>query len=351
MAGKFAHDIDELMTILTKYGGDITEASRQSGISRHTFNRRIPAYTRSQIRNGSPVSSEPLPPDDITDEELWQRTASDSKIKLKYAEAERIRKHKLKIIGPFAILWFGDPHLDDPHCNYEKVEEALALAQRNKAVLCANIGDSLNAWVGRLQAQYAHQTVTVSQALRLYKKFLNSVNWWLWLFGNHCLWDTGTGAMMKHLAAESPATALSEWDIKVDLELPNGRHLKINAAHNFKGNSKYNILHGLQVEALESGAEHDILVAGHHHNFGFACHEHPRNGRYYTLIRARGFKHNGQYERVNGFHDYKNGHCVMTVIDPDGSDAGFVTTFSDILKGESFLNHLRNEWQKKGKKK
>lgn len=332
----------------TYTANEIQEAIRQYG-SQEKAAAEL-GITRAKLRwimgkAVSPVTAEPLPPDDIPVEELVSRMVRDYTVKAKYHEAENNwRKHSLPIDGPFAIMWFGDPHLDDNACNWPVLMRDIAIAKSDPAILPANMGDTLNNWVGGLQKLYAHQNVSESRALKLYQWLLDEVPWWLWLFGNHCLWPTHNAGVMRQLALQGNPTALGEWNIKVALELPCGRQLKINAAHNFKGHSRFNKLHSLQLESMESGAEADIVIAGDHHVWATAQGEHEKNANIYNLIRARGYKGAGQYERMNGFGSMKYGHAVMTVIDPRREGPGFVTTFADAEYGALVLRLLREDY-------
>lgn len=335
MAGKNAYTDEQLIELLRTHGSAYA-ASRATGIKADTFKRR--GITIKTL----PVVAEPLPPDDIPVSEIIDRLTRDYEVKERFAKAEQVRTHRLKIKGPFALQWFGDPHMDDALCNWPQLKRDIAIAKSSEAILPCNMGDSLNNWVGSLQRLYAHQNVSESRALKLYEWFVAEVPWYLWLFGNHCLWPTRNSGVMQQIA-KTGASALADWAIKVNLELPNGRLLKIHAAHNFKGSSAFNVNHGLLKEALETGGEHDIVVAGDHHIWGTGKHEHPRTGKVFSLIRARGYKGSGEYEKMNGFRSQNHGHSVMTVINPDRDGPGYVQTFEDAELGADFLKFLRRK--------
>ncbi|CAB4164494.1 DNA binding HTH domain, Fis-type [uncultured Caudovirales phage] len=321
--------------------GNKEKAAKALGINPRTLKRYLNRY----LAQNPPVENiTELPPDDISADEIWERAKRDSAVKVKYLEAEAgWRKQKLKVKGPFGILFFGDPHLDDAHANFAKAEEHIAIANSSEAILSCNLGDTLNNWVGNLQRLYANQNMGATRALKIYEKFLNSVPWWLWIFGNHCLWPTANSGLMRKLATEGASIA-ADWCVKVDLELPNGKHLKINAAHNFKGSSRFNQNHALFVENLETGGEADIIVAGDHHVWQTDQVEHPKTGRYTTIIRARGYKLGGEYERMLGFKNQKEGHAVFVIVNPDAEGPAFVTAFADASYGARMLKLLRDDW-------
>lgn len=260
-------------------------------------------------------------------------------------KAENWRETRIKIEGPVGIIWFGDPHLDDNGCNISLVKRDLAIAKNTPGLLAANLGDTLNNWVGGLQKLYAHQDMGESRAMRIAKWFCDEVPWWLWIYGNHCLWPTANTNLMKYFACEASAIT-QDWQAKVQLKFPNGRIAKIHAAHNFKGHSKYNRLHGPMSQGLESGGEADLLIAGDKHCWALHQDEHEKNGRVYWTARARGYKFVDSYGEQLGFGSQTHGAAIVSIFDPEKDGPGFLTCFADAEEGAEFLKWKRRKYEK-----
>ncbi|MFP3443133.1 hypothetical protein R0K18_35895, partial [Pantoea sp. SIMBA_133] len=73
---------------------------------------------------------------------------------------------KVNETKPYAILAFGDPHLDDDGCAIPILRKHLDIASR-EGVYSINIGDTHNNWVGRLERLYAHQETSKNTGKRL----------------------------------------------------------------------------------------------------------------------------------------------------------------------------------------
>ena len=304
-------------------------------MSRTTLTRKLKAIDR-------PYSVKELPDGDLPIEDIISAKERHFEASISRKKAEMWRETSIKIKGPIGILWFGDPHLDDDGCNIKLVKRDLAIAQSSQAILPANLGDTLNNWVGGLQKLYAHQNMGESRAMRMAKWFCESAPWWLWVYGNHCLWPTSNTNLMKHFASEA-SSITQDWQARVQINFPNGRKSKIHAAHNFPGHSQYNKLHGAMKKAGKSPA--DLLIAGDKHCWALQQDEDAESGHVQWFARARGYKFIDSYGEQLGYDSQQYGAAIMSVYDPDKDGPGFLQCFADAEEGADFLKWKRSRWE------
>jgi hypothetical protein len=244
---------------------------------------------------------------------------------------------------PFAVVWFGDPHLDDPHCEWSALERDIAIASK-PGIYGACIGDLRNNWVGRLVRLYMDQHATHGDGHRLAEWFLRDcgVNWALNILGNHDLWNEGE--VIAGLVADK-AMYVAAWEARVEFRSANNKAAwRVHASHDFKGSSVYNKTHGALKQMMFSGAEAELYVCGHKHTFGYQAVEHDYTGRVSHIVRARGYKGHDMHAVTNGYPQGRMAQSVMTIFDPsETSPAKRVLTFFDTQAGEDYLAFLRRD--------
>lgn len=221
---------------------------------------------------------------------------------------------------PFAVLWWGDPHIDSNGANWPLIREHAQLAQ-HPGVYSANIGDTLDNWPSgsRLMALYAHSDTSVETAHKLARWFIreSGIRWLVWLFGNHDSWIGHTSSdWVRELGGSK--IAFEDWGAQFVICCPGGAEFRIWAAHDFPGHSMYNTLHGGQKAAMMK-AEADLYVCGHKHCWAIHREENAERGFTYSIIRARGYKHIDSYADKLGYASQRHGSSVLTVFDPENS--------------------------------
>lgn len=250
--------------------------------------------------------------------------------------------------GPFVVVFFGDPHLDDNHCNWPLLKEHVALASRPH-VYGVCVGDKANNWVGRLMREYAEQHVTKSDARRLAHWYLSGcgVNWLFHVLGNHDAWNEGE-TIYDLLNVDGHYFV--NWDARVELRA-GGDKWRIQVAHDFKGTSIYNKTHGPSRAAMFSGGA-ELYVCGHKHCFGTQSFEIEETGRVVHAVRARGYKDFDTYALTNGFPQGTAGSAVAALFWPGAKDAGArITTFADPKIAVAVLESLHEMKAAKSKSK
>ncbi len=284
-----------------------------------------------------------LPDDDIPVSELVDTMVRRFTRRKAHHDAKKWRRFAVPVDGPYAIMFWGDPHLDDNGCDWATLRAHTELARSTQAMFCVNIGDTTNNWAGRLAHLWSESDTSAATSKKLVKWFLNDagVPWFLWVTGNHDLWNGPVG--VDALERFKPHwVAMEEWGAKVTLESPNGGEFRLHVAHDFPGHSQWNPLHGPQKQALWGDWAH-VLVAGHKHNWALAASEHPHRNTLYWLARVKGYKAMDSYSEKLGFGAQGHGHSAVAVVDPAARGTGHVTVFAEPYEAAEFLAFKRRK--------
>lgn len=325
--------------------GSINKAALELGISRSAAQDAVKRHIKRLEESSSPSvpTADELPPGDIDIEEVIALQEKRFVARKANADAKRWRKFHVPISGPYALMFVGDPHVDDNGCNWPLLKAHCKLAAETEGVYAINIGDSTNNWSGRLARLWAEQDTSASTAKAMASWLLNKsgMPWFMWLHGNHDMWDGPVGAAWFE-AKKPHYVSMEDWQAKFTLVSPNGHELRVWAAHNFKGNSIWNNMHGLERAAqMQDWAQ--LYVAGHHHDVGLRQGENPHRNFCYWLARARGYKFIDHYADLHGFGHHQHGASVLAVIDPAADKPNAVQCFLDPFEGAEFLKWKRSK--------
>lgn len=323
--------------------GSIRKAAAALGIHHATVNR---AYQKAR-RDGERVDrgdfTAPAPTNRVgeTPAERWERRRQRYREAKAAADAREWMQFRMKRTEPCAVLWFGDPHLDDDGCDFDALEAAIQVGNL-PSVYSVGIGDYTNNWVGRLARLYAHQEGTAATAWEDARYFIRErgLRWLTLIKGNHDLW-AGAGDPLDWIA--EGVADVATWRARFTLTWPNGAELRVDAAHDFKGNSQYSDSFAAKKTAYFDGRA-SIYVCGHKHSASLDRFNHPHRGTKHEAFRVAGFKRMDQHALVNGFSDATCGESMLTVIDPrtvfdDGAPK--FRTFDCIQDGAMYLETLR----------
>lgn len=309
--------------------------ARQLGLWKRP-SAKVPPLPQSRV----PIA-DGLPDDDIPVEELIETMVRRYEKRKAHRDAKLWRRFNVPVNGPYALMGFGDPHIDDNGCDWSLLKRHCELAATTEALFAYNVGDTTNNWMGRLTRLWAEQDTSSATARKLVRWFLNDsgVPWWLWIMGNHDSWPGPVGT--ETLERFRPDTVvMEEWGAKVTLVSPNGHEFRMHAAHDFAGHSQWNPLHGPQKEAMW-GDQADLYVAGHKHNWALFHSEHSHRGNFYWLARARGYKVIDHYADLHGFGSQAKGHAILTVVDPNAKGPASAQCFADPFEGVDYLKFKR----------
>jgi hypothetical protein len=336
-----------------KKGGALAAACKQLNISTGSRTSRLEAAQRKYRKvdwnqykpleepQEKPVFDLPVfPDDDIEVGAILDHLSRRFEKKLANEDAKTWFDVKVKIPGPVGLSVVGDPHLGT-HCNIPLLRRDIEIMSKTEGMMAVNIGDTADNW-GRMIYLYAEDDISKPTERKLARWFLRDagVPWVVWLHGNH---DTMHGEFSTFLKSENVAQIpMIDWRAKFKLRFPGGGEVRIDAAHNHKGTSIYNRLHGQKRAALFD-EDADIYVAGHHHTWGLT-HEELDDGRVVWMGRARGYKWIDEYATRHNFHRDEYGATILFVIDPEESNAvKRISAFADLEEGADFLTWKRKK--------
>tara|TARA_E500000318_G_scaffold53230_1_gene49555 strand:+ start:437 stop:1426 length:990 start_codon:yes stop_codon:yes gene_type:complete len=317
---------EEAQRLVEQYGS-VRAAARATGIPRTTLRHRLK-------KKDSSYQVEELPPSDLPVEHIVDHLHSRFKQKKANKESKKWIKIKMESNQPIGLLWFGDPHIDDSHCDWDALRDHLDVVNSSDSIYGCSLGDYSNNWVGRLGRLYGEQETSAKTAWKLVEWFVNEMNPMILIGGNHDMWS-GAGDPLNWIA--QPHTVLEDWEARIQLDFPNGRFCRIHAAHDMPGHSQFNALHAQGKMAKLKGSA-DLYISGHRHNWGLSHIELVEQEKTAWLARARGYKYFDNYAFVKGFEQQKFGQSIMQVIDPQNkSEVSWNQCFADPHEGADYL--------------
>jgi len=327
----------------------IIEAADALGMPRSTFTHRLDLAKKRtaelEAEGRESVSFPTFPADDVNTEEIIGHLERRFEKKLEHEKAKHWFPITFPSDKPIGIAVVGDPHLGT-HCNFPLLRRDVELMATTEGVLAVNIGDSTDNWSNRLLGLWAETDISRDTERKLARWFLQEagIKWGLWLMGNHDMMNTEFSTYLETLNAKK--IPMLDWRARVNLVFPSGE-LRLDAAHNHKGTSIYNRLHGQKRAALwDENA--DIYVAGHHHTWAITTEELD-DGRVVTMARVRGYKWLDSFATTHGFANQKYGATVLFVICPaEANPVSRVMAFADLKKGSEYLTWIRGLYESNG---
>jgi hypothetical protein len=325
-------------SIYQRNGGNVSHTADEMGIPRITVQGwKSRGLLDEQAEPKKPVQfaeiPEGIPIEDVIDLQTrrFQRLA-------KQEAAKKDFRVTIPEGGAFAVLAFGDPHLDDNGCFWPLLREHVEIAQQPH-VYGFQVGDLANSWPEKLAKLWAEQDTSQDTMWQLVDWFLNKtgITWLPHLLGNHDRWNNG-GRIIKMMAGPVP---VFDWRGTFVIQNKDGHGFKMSAAHGFKGRSDWNELHELARQS-RTGEEADVFISGHTHTFGIWDREIAERNYSAKLIKVRGYKFIDKYALHNGFAVHQRGAAVMIVFDPAQTEkAEQLTVFADPAKGLEYLQMVR----------
>ena len=327
----------------------IKEASEALGLARSTYEHRLKiAMARVDSldeHNRDNIVFPEFPDDDIKTDEIINHLSNRFEKRLQHEQAKHWFPIKFSSDKPIGLAVVGDPHLG-PHCNFPLLRRDVDIMATTDGMLAVNIGDSADNWSNRLIALWAESDISRETERKLAKWFLQDagIKWGFWLMGNHDSMNTEFSTYLETVNAQK--VPMVDWRARVRLVFPSGE-LRLDAAHNHKGTSIYNRLHGQKRAALWD-EDADIYVAGHHHTWAVAIEELD-SGRIVTMARCRGYKWLDKFATTHGFATQKHGATILFVIDPrQENPVSRVMTFADLKQGSEYLKWIRDSYESNG---
>jgi hypothetical protein len=327
----------EVIAAVERNDGNRTAAAKELGMNAATV---IRAMRDAMLPAEKPFEVEELPSELPTAAELLTRRSREFTRKKDAHEARKLINVNVRVDGPIGLALVGDPHLDDPGTDIDLLQSNIGLMQKNDALLPLGIGDYSNNWVGRLARLYGEQSVSQQEAWLLVEWLVRSLDWLALVAGNHDCWS-GSGDPIKWMA-KAARVNYEAHGIRLGLNLPCGRTIRLNARHDFKGKSQYNTAHGIS-KAATSGWRDHILTAGHTHVSGIQVVRDPMSGLISHCLRIGSYKTFDRYADELGLPNQTFTVCPVVVVRPQfpDDDNRLLTTFFEPETAALFLRWLR----------
>jgi len=320
--------------------GNRSAAARKLNIPLSTFINRI---KRADEYGLIGVKEEPqddfsLPTfgdDDISAREILDHLEKRFEKKFANQKAQHWFEIKVKSDLPVGLAVIGDPHLG-PNCNIKLLRKDVDILSNTPGMMAVNIGDTADNWSsGRLIQLYSEEDISRPTEQKLARWFLRDagIPFVVWLHGNHEMMHSEFATYLRSVNVKQ--VPMVDWRAKFKLVFPSSE-IKIDAAHDHKGHSQYNPVHGQKKAALW-GEDADIYVAGHKHLWALS-NEEMDDGRVVHFARARGYKWIDKYAVRHQFYQQEYGATILFVIDPLAeTPVSRIHSFVDLEEGAKFL--------------
>lgn len=324
-------------------------AAKSLGMPQNTFTTRL-YRARDMLELGAlpPITAPPkkafepapLPSDLPSADELLRRRSKEFKRKQVAKDARTLVPIKVTCEGPIGIAHLGDPHVDDPGTDIDLLRRHIAVINKTDGLFAANVGDFSNNWVGRLARLYGEQSLSAAEAWVLVEWLIKSTQWIYLIGGNHDLWS-GAGDPVQWIA-KSARVNYEAHGMRLGLQFPNGKQVRVNARHDFSGHSQWNTAHG-PAKAAQMGWRDHILTCGHLHISGYNIVRDPATGLISHALRVGSYKTYDRYAEEKGLPNQTFAVAPVTVIRPRFADDDnrLITTFLDPEVAAEFLTWLR----------
>ena len=327
--------------------GNKNKAANHLGLNRDTFRYRLEQAEKRQLSpRDLPFEAAEVPDDDLPIPELIAYRKRQFERKQAHRQAVKLRDIRVKLDGPIAICHFGDPHVDDDGTDLALLESHIAICKKTEGMFAANLGDLQNNWIGRLTRLWASQGTSARQAWQLVEWMVHSVDWLYIVGGNHDAWS-GTGDPLQWIMAQT-GTVFAYHGVRLNIVFPNRKQVRVNARHDFTGNSMWNEVHGA-VKAVKMGWRDHILTCGHKHtSMMHGPMKDPSGGTLSWAIRCAGYKIFDSYAEEKGLPDQNAFPACVTIIDPQygDDDTRLITVIPDVQEGAEFLKYKRQKWSR-----
>ena len=288
---------------------------------------------------------EDLPTGNLPIDKLIEDRIRRYNLKNDYMTQAELINVKIKVDGPIGIAHFGDPHVDDDGTNLEMLLEHSKIVNETDGMFAGNVGDVQNNWIGRIAHLYSQQSTSAKDSWRLAEYFISSVPWLYLVGGNHDAWS-GSGDPLEWIMSHQGGV-FNNWGVRLNLQFPNKKIVRINSRHDFKGHSMWNTAHGVS-KAVQMGHRDHILTCGHTHVSGYQVLKDPATGLISHGLRIASYKIHDRYAVEKGLPDQNIFMCPVTIIDPqyDDNDPRLVTTIFDPIEAADYLTWKRGKYGK-----
>lgn len=320
--------------------GSLSAAAKKLGMDRRTLQHRLKqaadkGYTKPRAESN-----------------LSRWRPGDEIVASRKAEFERLAasvRHNGNLIHlpdnhAFALIVFGDEHLDNPGTDLALFEHWISFLDRARHITGASMGDVLDLWLKVLGHLYGQSQTAAPEGWILFEHYMEQIGEHLdfSVGGNHDQWNGANNVLA--MIMEKYGVLHRDHSLRVRYRCPNGREITIHARHSWPGRSQWSEVHALK-KAARMGVRDTILLGGHTHVSGEAVEKDPITGKYTFVYQVASFKLIDDYADTLGLLDRHTAPGIVLVIDPrrNDNDPELVKHFFDPEPAVRYLELLRKE--------
>lgn len=171
----------------------LLETARYLRMPPRTLSHRIDKLKLDRKKFTAPF----LPSESRSLDELVRDRIEESRRSKNADDARNLIPIQINMDGPFGLLIFGDPHVDDGGTDFELLAAHRQIAIEHPFVVSGSIGDHQNGWIGRLGSLYGSQMTTAKEAWKLVEWLVSPLNWLFLIGGNHDCLDMQTEVLTR----------------------------------------------------------------------------------------------------------------------------------------------------------
>jgi hypothetical protein len=222
--------------------------------------------------------------------------------------------------GPVAIFIVSDQHFGNQGTDVGRVFDEQRIIMKTPASYVWQAGDVVDSFiVGKLIAENFKPSLPIFEQWALARAYLKEFKDKLLahVAGNHDHWHYRlTG--IDYAREITPSTVLYDSDeIRATIHVGD-KQFRINSRHKVRGNSMYNITHGLERLARFDSPDFDIYAAAHVHR-GAVAREFTLNEQRKLAVMSGSYKTIDSYARQVGFERHDASTAVGIVLEDDGT--------------------------------
>jgi hypothetical protein len=300
------------------------------------------AATKTKAKPAPAIKASPVPSRNRSIPELIEHQRKSFERRDKARKAEAGLTVTVPETKPYGIALVGDPHLDNPGCNWPQLLNDIGTIAGTPGLYSILLGDVIDNWPtgGKLAKKWADAAVTRSESYMLAEWLYGELapRLLLTIAGNHDTWDNG-GEILSRV--HNRAIPFADWSANVTIAAKKGKPVKAVIRHDFPGHSFWNITHaGLRAARLDYDAE--LLVSGHRHQYGSQQIEVHRSASLATVVAAGSYKTDDEYSIKCGYRPSTMAATTMVIVDPNAArPEDRLTHFASLSMGAKVLAALR----------
>jgi len=280
-----------------------------------------------------------LPDEHVPVETLIEQRKQAFQQRQRYEDAHHLIPFAWKNNLPLALVLLGDIHVDNDGTDLITLAHDLRLTDATPGMHASFLGDFRDNWPGTLARLYADQSTSASDAVRMMEHYISLTDWLFITGGNHDLWSGADDPIPWIMRQRGGVYA--ETRVRIALQFPNGREVRVNARHDFRGNSQWNPAHAV-MKAAQMGWRDHLLVCGHKHKSGYGAIKDPNCGIISHAVQVASYKIYDDYAAKQNFPDQNIAPSVAAIINPAAQrETGLVQIMFDLEAAADYVTFLR----------